>query len=64
MATAPERAAEIGVEWALAQTRELLQKGAPAVHCYVMHNSQAINSLLEHPARTESEYADLLRVGD
>lgn len=55
----PERAEEIGVEWALAQTRELLQRGAPAVHFYVMHNSRAINSLMDQLVRIETSYSDL-----
>ncbi len=39
-------AANIGIEWALAQTRELLDKGVPSVHFYVMQSSKAINELL------------------
>jgi methylenetetrahydrofolate reductase (NADPH) len=38
---------EIGVEWALAQARELLEKGVPSVHFYIMQNSKAINMLLK-----------------
>jgi len=56
---APERAEEIGVEWALAQARELLHKGAPAVHFYVMHSSRAINTLMERLVAAETEYSDL-----
>lgn len=37
---------EVGVEWALAQTRELLERGVPSVHFYIMQNSAAINRLL------------------
>ncbi len=37
---------EIGVAWALQQTRELLDSGVPSVHFYVMQNPKAINALL------------------
>lgn len=36
----------IGVEWARAQSQELLDRGVPSVHFYIMQSSQAINSLL------------------
>ena len=36
----------IGVEWARAQAQELIDRGAPSVHFYVMQSSQAINELL------------------
>ena len=38
---------EVGVEWALAQAQELLEKGVPSVHFYIMQSSKAINSLLK-----------------
>ncbi len=41
-----ERAEDIGVEWALAQSRELLERGAPSIHFYVMQSSRAIRKLL------------------
>ncbi len=41
------RVTEVGIEWALAQTRELLDKGVPSVHFYVMQNSRAIARVLE-----------------
>lgn len=37
---------EIGVEWALQQTRELLEHDVPAVHFYVMQSATAINALM------------------
>lgn len=43
---APDRAEEIGVEWALAQSRELLARGVPAIHFYIMQSSRAIQKLL------------------
>lgn len=37
---------KIGVEWAVLQTRELLEKGVPSVHFYVMSSSKAVNSVI------------------
>ncbi len=45
-----KHASSIGIEWALAQTRELLDKGVPSVHFYVMQSSKAINALLDRLA--------------
>jgi len=36
----------VGVEWGLMQARELLDKGVPSLHFYVMSSSTAINELL------------------
>lgn len=38
--------AEVGVEWALAQAEELLSRGVPSLHFYVMQNSGAIKKLM------------------
>ena len=45
-AAPPERAEDIGVEWALAQSRELLDRGVPSIHFYVMQSSRATQKLL------------------
>ena len=37
---------DVGVEWALAQTRELLEADVPAVHFYVMSAARAVNMLM------------------
>jgi methylenetetrahydrofolate reductase (NADPH) len=37
---------EIGVEWALRQTEDLLAHGVPAIHFYIMQSSQAIKMLM------------------
>lgn len=37
---------DVGVEWALQQSRELLDKGVPSLHYYVMQSSKSINQLL------------------
>ncbi len=41
-----EEVLEIGVEWAAAQAQELIDKGVPSVHFYIMQKSKAINTLL------------------
>lgn len=43
----PGAVTRIGVEWALKQTEELISRGAPSVHFYIMQNSKAIGMLLE-----------------
>ncbi len=48
VAAAPdERALEIGVEWACRQARELVERGAPSLHFYVMASSKAVNLMME-----------------
>ncbi len=39
---------DIGVEWAVAQSRELLANGVPSIHFYVMTNSNAIRSVMKN----------------
>ena len=36
-----ERTLEVGVEWATAQCRELLRRGAPGLHFYTLNRSPA-----------------------
>ncbi len=38
----PNHAAEIGKRWALDQTRELLERGVPDVHFYVMNDASSV----------------------
>jgi methylenetetrahydrofolate reductase (NADPH) len=45
-AVAPERVRDVGVEWALAQARELLERGVPSVHFYVMLDAGAVGELM------------------
>jgi len=42
-----ERAVDVGIRWALDQTRELFDRGVPSVHFYVMQNTRPLVSLLE-----------------
>lgn len=46
-AAAPQHVTEIGVRWALKQSEELLNRGVPAVHFYVMGNADAVSRLME-----------------
>ena len=46
-AGSPERATDVGVRWALEQTRELLDRGVPSVHFYVMQNTRPFVTMME-----------------
>ena len=42
----PEHVVDIGVEWAYKQAIELLDKGVPSLHFYLMQSSKAIKKLM------------------
>jgi methylenetetrahydrofolate reductase (NADPH) len=46
LAAKPQHVIDVGVEWALQQTRELLDRGVPSVHFYVMQSAEAIKKLM------------------
>ncbi|HEY0783815.1 MAG TPA: methylenetetrahydrofolate reductase, partial [Thermoanaerobaculia bacterium] len=46
LAAKPEHVVDVGVEWAKRQTEELLSRGVPSVHFYIMQSSKAIKKLL------------------
>ncbi len=46
LAAKPEHVADIGVEWALKQSQELLDRGVPSLHFYVMQSAGAIKKLV------------------
>lgn len=47
VAAAPEeRVVDVGVAWAIEQARELLDRGAPSLHFYVMQNANAIHRVI------------------
>jgi methylenetetrahydrofolate reductase (NADPH) len=46
LAAKPEHVVDIGVEWARKQTQELLDRGVPSVHFYVMQSAAAIKKLM------------------
>ncbi len=43
----PEHVIDIGVEWAFKQSEELLNKGAPSLHFYIMQSSKPIEKLMK-----------------
>ena len=43
----PEHVLDIGIEWAVKQVEELLNKNVPSVHFYIMQNSKPIIKLME-----------------
>ena len=46
LAAKPEQVVDIGVEWALKQSEELLAHGVPSLHFYVMQSANAIKKLM------------------
>jgi methylenetetrahydrofolate reductase (NADPH) len=46
-----ERALEIGVEWTVAQARELLDRGVPAIHFYVIGQAGPIRAVMKRLGR-------------
>ncbi|MGF1485045.1 MAG: methylenetetrahydrofolate reductase [NAD(P)H] [Opitutales bacterium] len=42
-----EAAVEVGIDWAFAQMEELLERGAPGVHLYILNRQQAAITLIE-----------------
>ena len=45
-AAKPRHVQDIGVEWAVRQATELLERGVPSLHFYIMQSSKAINQVL------------------
>jgi methylenetetrahydrofolate reductase (NADPH) len=43
----PAHARDIGIEWAVKQSEELLARGVPSLHFYVMQNAAAIKKLMD-----------------
>jgi methylenetetrahydrofolate reductase (NADPH) len=42
----PDHAREIGRRWAVAQVRELLDRGAPCIHFYVLNDASAVTEVI------------------
>lgn len=47
MEARPEHTMEIGVNWAAKQVRELLERGVPCIHFYVMQNTAPVKKLMD-----------------
>ncbi|PID57453.1 MAG: methylenetetrahydrofolate reductase [NAD(P)H] [Ignavibacteriae bacterium] len=43
----PEHVGEIGIDWAIKQSEELLNANVPAIHFYVMQNTKPIKKVME-----------------
>lgn len=50
-ASPPDLAGEVGIRWALEQTRGLFDAGVPSVHFYVMQNTAPLVELMERLSR-------------
>jgi len=46
-AAKPEHVVEVGVEWAAKQGEELLNRGVPSLHFYIMQNSRPVKMLMK-----------------
>lgn len=46
-AAKPEHVVDIGVEWAIAQSEELLDRGAPGLHFYIMQTADVVKRVVE-----------------
>ncbi|MGZ8592333.1 MAG: methylenetetrahydrofolate reductase [Actinomycetota bacterium] len=51
LASPADRVVDVGVRWALDQTRELFARGVPSVHFYIMQNTAPLVSLMEQLSR-------------
>jgi len=45
--TSDEQVAQVGVEWGIQQTKELIAKGAPVVHFYTLGNAENIKKVVK-----------------
>ncbi len=46
-AARPEQVVDIGVEWAIRQSEELMSAGVPCVHFYIMQNAHVVRRVVE-----------------
>ena len=46
MRSHPDAAKQIGIEWAIAQSRELMQAGVPVLHYYTMSRTNNIQKIV------------------
>ena len=46
-AASPEQVLEVGVEWARRQAEDLLNRGVPSLHFYLMQSSKAVTMLMD-----------------
>ncbi len=43
----PDQVADVGVDWAIKQSRELLEAGAPGLHFYIMQRADRVKRVVE-----------------
>lgn len=43
----PKKVSGVGVEWAIQQAQELIDRGAPSIHFYVMANARSVTQVVE-----------------
>lgn len=43
----PEHVEDIGVEWAIQQTEELMEAGVPCIHFYIMSSAETVKKVVE-----------------
>lgn len=46
-AAKPEHVEDIGVEWAVKQSEELMEAGVPSIHFYIMQNARVVSRVVE-----------------
>jgi methylenetetrahydrofolate reductase (NADPH) len=46
-AAKPEHVQDIGIEWALRQSEELMSASVPGLHFYIMHNADIVKAVVE-----------------
>ena len=46
-AAKPEHVVDVGVEWAIAQSEELLSRGVPCLHFYIMQTADVVKRVVE-----------------
>lgn len=52
-AKTPEDRRQVGIEWAIMQSRELKEFGVPCLHYYTMGDSETIQAIMEKVFKTD-----------
>jgi methylenetetrahydrofolate reductase (NADPH) len=43
----PKKIVEVGIEWTVKQSKELLKEGVPSLHYYIMQNTRSVGEVLK-----------------
>lgn len=46
-AVEPKKIVEVGIEWTVRQSKELLKEGVPSLHYYIMQNTRSVGEVLK-----------------